>query len=135
MPSLELPFADLMRGQRLPSIRVLPWARVVSLLQAGPLLGISRKLSLRMAVRQGQKPRWKPTFTQLGTLRRPFAKMVKTWDLKLRLNSAAVLLETLRWPSVKMAEPSSKFRWLVPEAAILLTKMKLHFMQAYGLSV
>ena len=63
-----------------------------------------------MAARRGQKLRRNPTFIQLGTSRRPFAKMVKTWDLKMRLNSAAVLLETLRWPSIKMAEPSSKVK-------------------------
>ena len=54
--------------------------------------------------------------------------MVKTWDLKMRLNSAAVLLETLRWPSIKMAEPSSKVRWLMPEAAILLIMRELKLM-------
>ena len=61
--------------------------------------------------------------------------MVKTWDLKMRLNSAAVLLETLRWPSIKMAEPSSKVRWLMPEAALLLIMRELKLMQAYDLAV
>ena len=43
----------------------------------------------------------------LETSRRPFTMIVKLWDLKLRLNSAADPMETLRWPSVKMVEPSS----------------------------
>ena len=50
--------------------------------------------------------------------------MVKLWDLTLWLNSAVDPMETSRWPSVKMVEPSSKVRRLVPEAAMLLIMME-----------